>query len=131
METINYNGKTYRCVRPSEHPNDFGRWDFFYKDQWHEVVSFGIRSELNNLQYKLKDKSWVKDQEELFKNQLQEDAENIAFKADEGSTLDLIWKGEYNNCTCTTFSSPPKEINGEFICTNCNRRIGASEGNGA
>ena len=51
-ELIEYNGTIYKCVRRSSSGNDFGKWDFLYSGTWHEVISYPIRSELNNLQYK-------------------------------------------------------------------------------
>jgi len=41
------NGRNYRCVREPRSNLDFGRWEFEYKGNWHEVINFGIRKELN------------------------------------------------------------------------------------
>lgn len=49
---IEYNGNIYRCLRRPTSGSDFGKWEFLYNGGWHEVISFPIRSELNNLVYK-------------------------------------------------------------------------------
>jgi hypothetical protein len=47
MQEYENNGKLYRCVRLPNTNTDLGRWEFKYKDKWHDVVSMQIRMDLN------------------------------------------------------------------------------------
>lgn len=76
---IEYNGNIYRCVRRSESGNDFGKWDFLYNGKWHEVISYPIRSELNNLQYKY--------EKDMVRNPRSE-----VFKTGEEGSGDITWR---------------------------------------
>jgi hypothetical protein len=46
-EIIEMDGKKYRCIRKPNNNNDFGQWEYFYNGQWHDVLNFQLRKELN------------------------------------------------------------------------------------
>lgn len=49
---IEYKGTIYKCYRRPDSGSDFGEWGFLYEGGWYNVISYPIRSELNNLIYK-------------------------------------------------------------------------------
>lgn len=49
MFEINLNNKKYRCVRKSSGVSFGGRWQFKYKDKWHEVINYSIKIKLNKI----------------------------------------------------------------------------------
>lgn len=49
MILIRYNDREFLCLQPSKSDNDFGVWLYRYEGEWHKVVNYQIRYQLNKL----------------------------------------------------------------------------------
>lgn len=79
-------------------------------DQCDEMIDRGIKNMIqhhidkHNLQYRTDGlKSWLEEQREKMLRNFNETAERLHYTAQEGSTLDLIWKGKFLKPTTMVF----------------------------
>jgi hypothetical protein len=49
LHLCSVSGRNYRCIRKPSGKHDFGKWEYEYKGNWHEVLNYQIRVDLNKM----------------------------------------------------------------------------------